>query len=145
MSDTFTRAPSGGFILVTPGMPLRPDQTDALLQNLNNELERTAGLVEQARNNLSAAQKAYKKAEARLLISPDSPKVGRTAGAVTAAERDAWVYQRTAALWDAMHDAEVLLSIATDNAWKVKDQVSLVQSLNNNAQAAQGSFRGGGR
>jgi hypothetical protein len=145
MSDTFTRAPRGGFVLTTPGMPLRPDQTDALLQNLNNELERTAGLVEQARTNLAAAQKAHKKAEARLLLSPNSPRVGRTAGAVTAAERDAWVFLETADLWDAVQDAEVLLAVATDNAWKVNHQVSVAQSLNKNATEHFATYRGGGR
>lgn len=145
MTDVIARTPSGGFIFTRPGTPLDPGHTDALLQLVNNELERTSDLVAEARRRLAAAQETFKKAEARLLLSEDCPRVGRAAGAVTAAERDAWVLRHLAAEWKAQHEAEVLLTIATDNAWKVKDQLSLVQSLNNNAQSAATGHRGGGR
>lgn len=145
MNDAITRTPSGGFIFVRPGTTLRPDQTDMLLQLVNNELERTADLVVEARKRLASAQLAFKRAETRLLLSDDCPRVGRATGAVTAAERDAWVLKHLAAEWRAQHEAEVLLTIATDGAWKVKDQLSLVQSLNNNAQSAATGYRGGGR
>ncbi|MEU6709914.1 hypothetical protein ABZ897_00430 [Nonomuraea sp. NPDC046802] len=145
MSEVISRAPGGGFVFTRPGTPLTPDQTDMLLQHVNNELERTTDLVAEARKRLATAQEAYKRAEAKLLLSEDCPRVGRAAGAVTAAERDAWVLRHLAAEWRAQHEAEVLLTIATDNAWKVKDQLSLVQSLNNNAQSAANGYRGSGR
>lgn len=145
MSEPFKRTPNGGVVLTAPGTPLRPDQTDALLQHINNALETSTDTVAEATRKVAECQKAFKKAETRLLMSPDCPKVGRTVGTVTAAERDAWVAQRCATEWEAVHDAELQLNIATSYAWKIKDQISLFQSLNNNAQAAQGSFRGGGR
>ena|GEM_PF-3401493 len=145
MSGELSRTSSGGFVFTRPGTPLTPAQTDMLLQHINNELERTADLVTEARKRLAAAQEAYKKAEAKLLLSPSCPRVGRGEGSVSAAERDAWLLDRLSAEWTAQHEAQVLLDIATDGVWKVKDQLSLVQSLNNNAQGAAGGYRGGGR
>ena len=145
MNEAFRRAPSGGIVLAKPGTPLHLSQTDALLQYLSDELEASRVAVEDARNELAGAQAAYKKAENRLLLSKECPKVGRGLGMVTAAERDAWVFSQVVSEWEAMHFAEVRLSNVTDYAWKLKDQNSLAQSLNNNAKAAYDSNRGGVR
>jgi hypothetical protein len=146
VSEAYQRTPSGGLVLTAPDTPLRPDQTDALLQHINNALEVSTDAVAEATRKVAECQKSFKKAETRLLMSPDCPRVGRTVGTVTAAERDAWVARSTATEWEALHDAEVLLNVATSYAWKIKDQISLFQSLNNNAQSGQNiNHRGGGR
>lgn len=141
MNEAFHRAPTGGFVFIKPGTPLTPDQTDAFLQYLNDELEASRVAVEQARNRLADCQANYKKAENRLLLSPYCPKVGRAMGMVTAAERDAWVSSQLIHEWEAVHFSEVHLANVTDYAWKLKDQVSLAQSLNNNAKVPFGGAR----
>lgn len=145
MNEAFRRADGGGIVLTNPAVPLNPAQTNELLQYLVNELETAKEDVDAARNQAAACQAAYKKAENRLLISKECPKVGRGLGMVTAAERDAWVFSQIEKEWEALHFAEVHLSNATGYAWKLKEQVSLAQSLNNNAKAAFDSYRGGGR
>src|SRR5690606_2581569 len=73
VSGELSRTSSGGFVFNRPGTPLTPAQTDMLLQHISNELERTSDLVTEARRRLAAAQEAYKKAEAKLLLSPSCP------------------------------------------------------------------------
>jgi hypothetical protein len=145
VSYAFERAATGGLVFKAPGVALRPDQTDAFLQVLNNELEAAGAAVRAAREVASEAKKVHKKAETRLLMSPNCPRVGRSSTDVTAAERDAWVQSRCDAEYWALHDAELLLENATDYAWQVKEQVGLLQSLNNNAKAIYDTHRGVGR
>ena len=145
MTDAFTRAESGGFVFARPGTPLNPAQADSLLQHLSNELEASRVAVEVARTRLAECQAAHKKAENEFFLSPDCPKVGRGLGMVTAAERDAWVFSKVIEKWEAVHFAELHLANATGYMWKLREQNSLAQSLNNNAQAAYHSYRGGGR
>lgn len=145
MSEAFVRAKSGGFVFARPGTPLNPAQADALLQHLSNELEDARVAVEEARTRLADCQAAHKKKENELFLSRDCPKVGRGLGMVTAAERDAWVFSKAIEEWEAVHFAELHLANATGYMWKLRDQNSLAQSLNNNAQAAYQSYRGGGR
>ncbi|MET9339217.1 hypothetical protein [Nonomuraea sp. NPDC003804] len=142
MNEAFHRAESGGIVLTNPDVPLTLAQTEALLEHLTNELEVANDAAKEARIKLAEAQVAHKKAENRLLLSEECPKVGRGLGMVTAAERDAWVFMKAIAEWEAVHFAEVHLANATSYAWKLREQNSLAQSLNNNAKAVYG---GGGR
>lgn len=139
------RAPSGGLVLTKPGNTLTPAETDEFLQVLNNELETAGTAVVEARNTVAGLKEAYEKAKARLLLSPECPRVGRGAMDVTAAERDAFLAVRLEAEHWALHAAENRLENAVEYMWQVKDQVHLVQSLNNNAKELLGTYRGGGR
>lgn len=145
MNEAFRRAETGGIVLAKPGAPLNPAQTDELLQHLSNELETANAAAEEAAVKVADCQVAFKKAENRLMLSPECPKVGRGLGMVTAAERDAWVFSQVVEEWEALQFAEVLLNNATRYAWKLREQNSLAQSLNNNAKAAFDSNRGGVR
>lgn len=141
----FIRAPTGGLVLTKPGNALTPAETDEFLQVLNNELETAGAAVVEARNAVASLKESYEKAKARLLLSAECPRVGRGAMDVTAAERDAWLMVRFEAEHWALHRAEVRLESAAEYMWKVKDQVHLVQSLNNNAKELVGTNRGGAR
>lgn len=145
MTYEFERAETGGLVFKQPGVPLNPSQTDAFLQVLNNELEVAGAAVRAARKHWAACKEAFETGETRLLMSPECPRVGRTASDVTVAERDAWVRSQIGAEYKALHFANVRLDNATDYAWQVKEQVSLLQSLNNNAKATFDSYPGGNR
>ncbi|MEU4410675.1 hypothetical protein AB0F88_39745 [Streptosporangium sp. NPDC023963] len=145
MSEAIQRAKSGGLVIVNPRVPLTPAETNELLQLLNNELEISGEAVRSGRTEASRLKKAYEDAKTELLMSSERPRVGRTADAVTVAERDAWIALQTDEKYSALYDAEVLLENAIGYAWQVNRQVSLAQSLNNNATTGLTSFTGGGR
>lgn len=139
------RAESGGLVIVDPRGPLTPAQTNELLQHLNNELETSGDDVRTARIEASKRKQAYEDLKTRLLMSPECPHVGRTADTVTVAERDAWLAWHARKEYTALYNAEVLLENAIGYAWQVNRQVSLAQSLNNNATTGLTSFRDGAR
>jgi hypothetical protein len=91
------------------------------------------------------AQLAYSRARNPLLLDPDCPQVGTRAGQVSAKERDLWVNARIPDEFEALERKRLIRTNAVDYMWQVKKQSEIMQSINNNAKAIQGTYRGGGR
>lgn len=143
MIATFDRGEDGAFVFASEDEVLTPADTDTFLKRLNNELVRAQREVRLARRASADATKAYKKLRAPLLLSQDCPEVGRGAGLVTVEYRDAWINKQISDAYWAHRDALTALEEADGYMWLVKDQVRVMQSLNNNAKAIYTTDRGG--
>ncbi|ETK36175.1 hypothetical protein [Microbispora sp. ATCC PTA-5024] len=141
MTASFDRGETGGLEFIQEGEALTTVETEAFLKRLNNELVLSQLAIRRARTHAANCKKAYEMRRIPLLLSAECPPVGRGVGEVTVAERDAWINNRIMAEYQALNDAKIALENAIDYGWQVKDQVRIMQSLNNNAKEIYRSAR----
>ncbi|MCC5574561.1 hypothetical protein IMZ11_02760 [Microtetraspora sp. AC03309] len=144
MSDVFEKG-DNGFEFVNEDAVLTPADTDRFLKRLNNELVRAQMDIRRARKQKADCDEAYQRKRLPLLMSEECPDVGRGAGQVTVEERDAWINSQIYGEYTALRNAKDAMEDAVGYGWLVKDQIRVMQSLNNNAKAIYDTYRGGGR
>jgi hypothetical protein len=107
---------------------LTPVQVEAKLRQLVNDLGRARIALRQARDIELDKKTAWERARRRLLLSADCPKMSGP-GAVSAAERDAWVDDQIDDLALAHQVAKVARESAQEHMRTLKEQAELVRSL----------------
>ncbi|MEV8639406.1 hypothetical protein AB0395_47920 [Streptosporangium sp. NPDC051023] len=133
-----------GFRILDEDAVLTPVEADRYLKQVNNELGRAQIALRRLRYEELRLTKAYTEAKTVLLFSVDCPKVGRSEGQVTVDERDAWINAHIDCYWQ-FASLQVQVKNAEDYLRTVGKQVSIAQTLNNNAKDAYNSYQGGGR
>lgn len=118
-----------GFVFLHPDAHLTPPEVERFLNQLNNEIARAQNAIVAARRRELEAKEIYAKERDRLLLSAKCPHVGRAAGDVTVALRDAWVNtQAEAQLW-IYKTTKVERENAESYVWAIKDQIEILRSL----------------
>ncbi|OLT14488.1 hypothetical protein BJF79_49020 [Actinomadura sp. CNU-125] len=111
----------------TPISPLR--RWSGTSTHFNNEIARAQNALRQARERELDARKIRDRTRDRLLLSNECPHVGRAAGDVTVAVRDAWVNtQLDTELW-IYRTAKVQREDAEAYVWAIKDQIEVLRSI----------------
>ena len=120
---------SDGFVFLQPDAHLTPAEVERFLNLLNNEIARAQRYLRNARERELDARKIYQRDRDRLLLSDGCPNVGRAAGDVTVAERDAWINtQLDTELW-IYKTAKVQREDAESYVWAIKDQIEVLRSI----------------
>lgn len=118
-----------GFVFLQPDAHLTPPEVERFLNQLNNEIARAQNALVAARRRELEAKAIYVKERNRLLLSDACPRVGRAAGDVTVALRDAWVdTQADDQLW-IYKTTKVERENAESYVWAIKDQIEILRSL----------------
>lgn len=121
-----------------PERDLTPIDIERKLHQLVLDLEHAQKLLAQARDDEVEAKHAYEAKRRRLLLQPDCPRTGRAVGAVTVAERDAWVDEKCETEEHAYNIAVVKREAAKDHLQTLRDQSMLVMSLSRSVQTSMG-------
>lgn len=106
---------------------LNPVQVERKLVESVRALYEAEKRLAKARDDEVEAEIAYQTRRRRLLLSEECPKVSR--GAVTVADRDAWVDSECEAEWVSYRLTEVACQAAQDHVRTVRDVTSTVQSI----------------
>ena len=118
-----------GFVFLEPDAHLTPAEVERHLNALNNEIARAQNALRLARERELEARKIRDRTRDRLLLSDECPRVGRGAGDVTVAVRDAWVNTRLdTELW-VYRTAKVQREDAEAYVWAIKDQIEVLRSI----------------
>lgn len=118
-----------GFVFLEPDAHLTPAEVEQFLNRLTNEIANSQKALVNARERELQAKEIYAKERNRLLLSDDCPNVGRAAGDVTVAVRDAWVDTKAAdQLW-IYKTTKVERENAESYVWAIKDQIEILRSL----------------
>lgn len=107
--------------------PLTPVQVEAKMRQLVNALTRAQQALSRARDTEVDAEHGYRSAERAALLSDECPKVRRDGP--SAAERDAWVADKIAALEFAYKVAKAKREAAKDHLDTLNTQAALVMAL----------------
>jgi|SRR5690606_15306541 len=111
-----------------------PAGVEARLRQLVTELTLAQQALAKARDEEVRAKHAYEAARRRALLSEECPRVAR--GAVTTADRDAWVDEQVKHECWLYELAEVKREAAQDHLRVVRDQAMIVMSLGKSVTAA---------
>jgi hypothetical protein len=119
-----------------------PAGVEARLRRLVTDLSLSQQALAECRDAEVRAKHTFEAARRQALLSDDCPKVAR--GAVTTAERDAWVDERIKHERWKYELAEVRRETAQDHMKVVRDQAMIVMSLGNSVRTAY-NVAGSGR
>lgn len=108
------------------------------LRQLYNDLALAQRTLAEARDAEVNAKHAWESKRRRFLLDPDCPRTGRAAGAVTVAERDAWVDVKIEQEQQAYDIAEARRKAAEDHLRTLRDQAVLVSALAKSVQISMG-------
>lgn len=92
---------------------LTPASVEDELRGCIRDMYDAQRTLEAARKTETAAEVAFKRAEARAFHRPDCPQPKR--GEVTVGDRDAWVIEQVMDEWEQMKLAETSREVAQDN------------------------------
>lgn len=123
------------FAPIDPDIELSPAQTDRLLKEILNELGRARLALRDARRKEAVAEKAWQDKRIPLVMGEACPKPSRSTG-VTKEDRETWlIHNATKEYWD-FRGAKVVRECAEDYMRMLREQVSVLQSLNANARTS---------
>ncbi len=120
---------------IDPDIELSPIETDRLLRQILNELGLARLALRDARRKEAVADKAWQEKRIPLQLSTDCPQPSRGSG-ITAADRETWLINEASEAYWAYRGAEVVRKCAEDYLRTLREQVSVLQSLNANARTS---------
>lgn len=106
---------------------LNPVQVEQKLRECVTQLYAAEKALAECRDSEVNAELAYRSQYRRALLSDECPKVSR--GAVTVADRDAWVEQKCADAFESYRLWQARCQAAQDHVRIVRDVTSTVQSI----------------
>lgn len=127
MTEQQTR-PQDDFQPIDLDADLTPADVDRFLRALYNELYFAQRALREARSKEIRALKAYSDAKQPLKLDPDCPDTTRSG--VTKAAQEEWFCGQIPDLYWAHQGAKLVRQNAQDYAWRLKDQVKVLQSIN---------------
>lgn len=119
---------------------LTPVEIERMLSQSITQLTQGQRALQQARDEETTTELAYKRALYRATLDEHAPRVARDG--YTVAERDAWVALRCADEWEAWRLAQTVREAAQDHLRTVRDVTEVLRSLGASVRTA---YEGAGR